>query len=414
MKKILLISCLIVYNFFCATTLSVTQFGANGKDEKDDTIAFQKCADQLASLGGGTMDIPLGTYYISHVKFLGKKYSNITFKGNGSTIKQVFLGKRVLIERWNSYSRINAADGCFLFDAQVSKQFDDRNSIKNIVIDNLHFLSDVVKLGFDELSHQVSAHGVSGFTVKNSSFTGFLGDGLSINAGVDFLKNYGAYNKDVTIVNCIFDGINNENRQGISFYYCDGFLVENCTFKNITRDGMPAAIDVEPMDNWQVSRNGIIRNCDFTNIGGVGAIVIFLMDKSKQNPVKSSYGFIIENCNFNNVRTPLTVIGNDSYRNYNDGEYKVIFRNSTTDGFKTLLDFRKAYGVLYENLTFKNNDKLYLYKQQNEFYNFTIKSSLFDNTDIQNNFEINKNSVKDLKFLNNRILKNGKASQFFF
>ena len=394
-----------LFDFFFATTLNVSQFGANGKDQKDDTIAFQKCADQLASLGGGIMEIPLGTYYISHVKFLGQKYSNITFNGNGSTINQVFLGERILIERWNSYSRINAADGCFLFDAKVSKQFDDRNSIKNIVIDNLHFVSDVVKLGFDELSHQISAHGVSRFTIKNSSFTGFLGDGISINAGVDFTKNYGAYNKNVTVTNCKFDGINKQNRQGISFYYCDGFLVEDCSFKNTTRDDMPGAIDVEPMDDWQVSRNGVIKNCSFENIGGVGAVVLFLMKQGTEIHTKSSYGYVVENCIFTNIRTPVAVIGNDTYSNYNDNERKVIFRNSEVDDYIRVIDARKAYGILFENIVFNNQKLNYknLFGEKNTGQNIIFKSNTFNNYLTDNGASFSNDS-KHI-FFKNIILK---------
>lgn len=400
--------------FYSAVNLNVTDFGANGTDKKDDSFAFQRCVDRLAILGGGTMEISKGNYYISHVHFYGKKYSNIIINGNGSVISQFFIGNRKLIERWSSYSKINAADGCFIFDAKVSKQFNDEESIKNISINELNFISDVVNLGFDELSHQISAHGVSGFTVNDSSFTGFLGDGICINAGTDFTKNYGAYNKNIKIIKCKFDGLNNDNRQAISFYYCDGFLVKNCDFKNTTRKDMPGAIDVEPMDRWQISRNGTISNCRFENIGGIGAIVLFLMGKSDENPVKSSHGFLVENCNFDNVRTPLTVIGNGCFRKYSDENYNVVFRDSKITNFKTILDFRKAYGIFYYNLTFTNNDKLYFYKQLNEFSNFTIKSCVFEDTEIMQKLSFDKKSSENFNFQNNLISEKGKKIPFFF
>ena len=115
---------------------------------------------------------------------------------------------------------------------------------RNITIKGLTFNSHVEKVGFDELSHQISAHGVSNFNVENCNFIGFLGDGIAINAATDYSINRDAYNKDITITNCHFDGINKDNRQGISIYYADGFLIENCSFKNTTREDMPGALDL--------------------------------------------------------------------------------------------------------------------------------------------------------------------------
>ena len=186
-----------------ANILSVLDFGAKANDNYDDTAAFQKCADQLAKLGGGTMEIPLGTYYISHVKFFGNKYSNIIIKGNGSLINQLLPKKRVSVEngKWFTFAERKGADGCFVFDAQVSYQTNDSLSIKNIVINDLKFNSDVKKNKFDELLHQISAHGVSNFKVQNCQFIGFLGDGIAIVASTDYNLFRNAYNKDIEIKN---------------------------------------------------------------------------------------------------------------------------------------------------------------------------------------------------------------------
>ena len=401
MNKLLNTLCILISSTAFGLTVNVADYGANGSDRKDDTFAFQRAADVLASNGGGIMEIPRGVYLISKVKFLTKKYSNISIYGNGSTIQQFFPRQRKLIERWNTFSDVNAADGCFLFDAQVSKQFDDTHSIKNILIDDLHFVSDVEKLKFDELSHQISAHGVSNFVVQNCTFTGFLGDGISINAGTDFTKNYGAYNKNVTIRNCEFDGINRENRQGISFYYCDGFLVENCSFKNITREDMPGAIDVEPMDNWQVARNGIIRNCSFENIGGIAAVVIFLMPDSAEIQTKSNHGYIIENCSFKDVRAPLAVIGHDGFSRYTEADPRVIFRKSTVQNYVRAIDSRKAYNVLFDDISYNTQKRNYLdlYGEPNIGGNIRFKGVSFDNYAADKGVTFGGNS-RSIKFEN--------------
>ena len=67
-----------------------------------------------------------------HFVYTDKKYSNIKILGNNSNIHQLIKFPRKKIERWNTFSRTNAGDGIFLFDALVSKQFNDSESIKNI------------------------------------------------------------------------------------------------------------------------------------------------------------------------------------------------------------------------------------------------------------------------------------------
>ena len=349
----------LVFNFtagllFCQiNTLSVINFGAISNDNRDDTAAFQKCVDALSKNKGGTMIIPKGIYHISHLKFFGKKYSDISIEGNDSRIIQIFPKKRISVHGglWKTFAERNSADGCFVFDAQVSNQKDDSLCIKNISIKNLNFYSFVDKVGFDELSHQISAHGVSNFTAENCNFIGFLGDGIAINAGTDMQNFINAYNKNVTIKNCNFDGINKDNRQGISIYYCDGFLIENCNFKNITRNDMPGAIDIEPNLDSQVSKNGTIKNCNFENIGGIAAITIHQKKPTPEN-LFSSIGYKVDSCNFKDINSPFAIIGNETFLNYQEEKYNIIFSNSKVENANTVADIRKAYGVLFENIKF--------------------------------------------------------------
>ncbi|MGY3055257.1 polygalacturonase [Pedobacter sp. UYEF25] len=345
----------IISIFSTTTILNVTDFGANGNDKVDDTIAFQHCADKLATLGGGTINIPKGAYFISHLTFFGKKYSNITIQGNGSTIYQVLPKKRVSVEngRWWTFATRKGADGCFVFDANVSNQQDDHLSIKNIIIENLTFFSDVKKNKFDELMHQISAHGVSNFLVKNCKLLGFLGDGIAINAATDYSTYRNAYNKNIKILNCTFDGINNDNRQGVSIYYADGFAIEHCVFKNTTRADMPGAIDLEPNDDRQVLRNGIVKNCTFENIGGLSAIMIHTPKSSSLNNF-SNRNFIVDSCTFKNIRAPLCIVGNENYMDYSLKESVIQFKNSSVKNAEAIADMRSAFGVLIDRVEFYN------------------------------------------------------------
>lgn len=363
------------------TVITVYSYGAIGSDTNDDTNALQKSVDYLASKNGGTLIIPKGTYYVSHLYFLSKKYSNITIKGDDAIILQTIPNTRksMVNGQFKTFANRLGADGCFLFDAQVSDQKNDANSIKNIKISGLTFKSDVEKYGFDELLHQISAHGVSNFVIDNCKFIGFFGDAIAINGGTDFTKNRNAYNKDIKIKNCSFDGVNKDNRQGISIYYADGFVIDNCHFKNITRDGMPGAIDIESDSPTNVSRNGIISNCTFQNIGGISAIVINLRESTKENDY-SYTNFSINNCSFLNVGCSVAVLGNDSFTNYTSSPKKVVsFTNSKVENAYCSVDLRKAYGMLIENVNFsKITNKGNNVVTEGGAKDITFKNCIFD------------------------------------
>lgn len=333
--------------------LNVTNLGAKGNDTQDDTAYFQKGIDLLSKSNGGTLFIPSGIYYISTLRFMGKRYSNIRIIGHNATIKQLIPKQRKVIGAFKTYALRNAADGCFLFDAEVSNQKDDSNSIRNIYISGLTFKSDVAENGFDELLHQISAHGVSNFTVDNCSFTGFYGDAIAINGSTDFSKHRNAYNKKIIIKNSNFDGVNRDNRQAISIYYADGFLITDCSFKNTTRHNMPGAIDLESDDSRSVSRNGKIINCTFENIGGIAAIVFHIKPSTQENNY-SYRNFVVDQCKFTDTNSAVTVFGNDTFRKYTLEENIVTLKNLQVTDSYILFDFRKAYGIDVRNV-YANN-----------------------------------------------------------
>lgn len=340
-------------------TVKASDFGAIVNDGKDDTFSLQKAIDHLSKNKGGTLVLDKGSYNVSHLSFIGLQYSNITMMGQGANItiiKQILpnVRRNVRGNKFSTYATRTAGDGILVFDANVSNQKNDDLSIKNILIAGLSFVSEVEKFGFDELSHQISAHGVSGFTVSNCNFTGFLGDAVSINGSTDFSKNRDAYNKNIKISECKFDGVNKNNRQAISIYYSDGFVIEKCSFKNTTRDDMPGAIDIEADQDFNISRNGKILNCSFENIGGIGAICIVLKPSVQLNDY-SNKNFLIDGCTFTKINTPLAVIGNSGFKTFDSGKgFYITFSNSTVDTSASIMDLRSAYGIRISNISFSN------------------------------------------------------------
>lgn len=346
-QKILLFSALLFINLAFSTELDVKRLGAKGDGTSDDTPFFQKGVDLLAAKGGGTLAIPSGNYLIGRIKFTGKKYSNINIVGQNSNILEKVAGKRLALGTFKTYASRNAADGIFVFEANVSYQKNDNESIKNITISGLNFITDIKKYGFDELSHHISAHGVSNFTIKNCSFKGFLGDGVAINRGTNEQGHRNAYNKNIIIDQCVFDGVNNDNRNGISIYYSDGFSITNCNFMNITRSNMVAAIDIEADDTFNISRNGIIRNCKFKNIGGIAAIAYF------QKSTDNYKNLTIENCNIDGASAPFYIIGNDGFANM-AASTDIVIKNCLAKNIVVAATIIKGYNVLFDSVIFEN------------------------------------------------------------
>jgi len=98
---------------------------------------------------------------------------------------------------------------------------------RDIQIQGIHFKGTVEKDGFQEHVHLLNINAATNVTISNCAFTGWRGDGIYIGssntAGVE------RHNKDITIEGCLFDGINNDNRNAISVIDGDGIKIRNNT-----------------------------------------------------------------------------------------------------------------------------------------------------------------------------------------
>ena len=263
--------------------VSVKDFGAVGDGVADDTVAVQACVDAAKNGTNKNIYIPAGTYLVSHIDMIGLVYSNLTFIGEGMPTFKFKLpagGRQIIAGYPNpTFARSNLADGIFVLDANSANQFtNDANSIKNVTFIGIKFQMNVAVDGFDELMHCVCASGTSGLYFDHCQFIGFMGDGIAVCRGrgtgpvVGSRPSYG-YNANTVVTNCIFDGVNKDNRQAISIYYCDGFTITDNVFKNTTRSNMPGAIDIEPDNSLTNTRCGLIERNSFSNIGGSSAIL---------------------------------------------------------------------------------------------------------------------------------------------
>lgn len=245
-------------------TVSVKDFGAVGNGVADDTTAFSS-----AFATGKAVYAPKGTYLLNFLNVPSNTY--LFGDGANTIIKPLTAG-------------IRCALGA---DSGSASAF-----IENIIIRDVKFLGNVDTVGFLEQAHLTSFNGVKNMLVKDCHFVGFRGDGLYLGSG-----NTGGderHNINVTIRGCFFDGINKDNRNGISVIDGNGVLIDDCYFTRCTRSNMPGPIDIEPDANtFAVVKNiTVINNKFFDNGGNVAAIGVLLPGITYTTP---PFGFNFEN-----------------------------------------------------------------------------------------------------------------------
>lgn len=232
-----------------AQGVDVTTFGADPTGVQDSTAAFTR-----AIAAGDVVFVPAGQFLVDTVQLR----AGLTLRGTGpqSIVKQK-SGARFALH-------------CDSGSADPAK------NLTNIVLRNLQLRGTCDTDGFKEHAHLVSANGVSHMRVDGVVFRGFRGDGFYL--GSSSVGGNERHNRDVVLTACEFDGINQQNRNGVSIIDGDGVRIEGCQFTNTSRPDMPGAIDIEPDKNvFHVVRNIQVIGNRFRNIGGnVAAVSLFV------------------------------------------------------------------------------------------------------------------------------------------
>lgn len=217
--------------------------------ETDHTAMFNR-----ATAAARKVYVPAGTYYLDSANWP----SNTEIYGDGHT----------------SILHVRAAGRCaFLVNSPSANVLDN---VQNLYMHDLQLRGevDVPGVGFAEHNHLLNLNGVTNVTIERCLFKGFRGDGLYFGSHSD--GGLERHNEKCKVINCIFDGINRDNRNGITFIDVDGALVEDCHFTNCSRSNMPGAIDFEPdVFSFHVIRNVTIKNNMFTGNGGNVAEIAF-------------------------------------------------------------------------------------------------------------------------------------------
>lgn len=168
--------------------------------------------------------------------------------GAGTIFNQVSITDKA------SFKLLSSADGVY---------------IENVVFRN--FILRCLTGTFAEQEHLIEMNGVRNAIVEGVMFYGFRGDAVYFGAGAGVNQRH---NENVRITKCLFDGVNNENRNGVTVVDADGVTIDNNTFIRCTKSTMPGPINFEPNANaWHVVRNARVLSNKFSaNGGNVGEV----------------------------------------------------------------------------------------------------------------------------------------------
>lgn len=233
-----------------------------------NATAIGNCISDLS--GGGTLNIGPGTFALDNVT---TAQSDLTIVGAGRDATIITQGTTP----GNSYGILHFQSGS------------DSTYVENLTIRDLTLKNTAGT--FSEHIHLLSMAGVRNAVIERVNFVGFRGDGVYL-AGCDLPLILGLrHNVNVTFRDCLFDGVNNQNRNAFTGNDCDGLTIENCVFRNCTKSTMPGAIDFEPDFAGSIVKNVRIIGNDFSGVGGnVGIIAVVVSSTITAVPTN----FIIE------------------------------------------------------------------------------------------------------------------------
>lgn len=289
--------------------VDVMSLGASRNGSADDLFVFDHAVDNY-----DVVYFPAGEYICGSLQIP----SNTTLRGAG-------MDKTII-----KYKSGLASTACMFNMTQLTS--DTSLNIQNVVIEDMRLEGRVVEDAFSEFKHLILCQGVTNLTLNRVHFNAFQGDGLVIRSGN---AGFEAKNLNTTVKNCVFDGVNNDNRNGISVTDSDGLLIEGCWFKNITRSDQPGAIDIEPNPTYTfvVLDHITIRDNRFDNIGGNVACISMFLPLDMKTFTQTPKNITVENNTMTNVYRGLQFTQTNSIETddtYPDVNLK-LWNNKVTD-----------------------------------------------------------------------------------
>lgn len=256
-------------------TINIKDFGAVGDGVADDTKAFIAA---MAS-GGNTIYLPPGTYLSN---FGNPLYQPTYINTIPSGTHFVGAGETTI---WRNYTNNSGSPsgrdslGCMGTDSGSVSVWTEDIRFSNIKFVGWAETSPTV----DEGNHLLFLSSVKRVLIDKCYFVAPRGDAIYIGSGFGGGASNERHNFDVTIRDCVFDGVNYKNRNAISVIDIDGIVIEGCTFRNFSDPLMPGSIDFEPDQSYGVIKNVFINNNNFVSCDGEKGHIVFGCDNIPTN-----------------------------------------------------------------------------------------------------------------------------------
>lgn len=193
----------------------------------------------------------------------------------------IATGKKVFCPKGTYYANVTQlSSNAWLFgegEATVIRAFDTTAStlkclssgassfITGVVVRDLKLYGTVEADGFHASPALIDFTGVKRCRIENVYFEGFRLDGIYLGGNVGASEYH---NVDVTVRGCVFDGVNNGGRNGMSVIDVDGLDVDDCTFRNCAKSDQPGSLDFEPNQSFSVIKNVRVHHGRFYNTDG--------------------------------------------------------------------------------------------------------------------------------------------------
>jgi polygalacturonase len=210
----------------------VNDIGANGADTLNDTRAFQKAIDSIASLGGGTVKVRSGNYYID---------ADTSIKMKTGVTLDMFDSTRNLIAIPTYSGRYNIIS---------------ITNVNDVIVNGGKITGEREKHLGPECAHKceqgygITIAGSKNIKIRGTTITECWGDGVVL---------YGSSGVDCKNITLLKITSRDNRRQGLSILNGDSILVDSCAFINTHGTAPQDGIDIEP--DAGATQNVTIQNC---------------------------------------------------------------------------------------------------------------------------------------------------------
>lgn len=250
--------------------IALTDYGALGDGQTDDTQALQKALDSINQAGGGVLDIPTGDYMIKTTNATNEAEATIPWQTNQGV--KVPSNTTLYFEKGAKFSVIpNASWNYCLLNLTNSKNVNILNG--ELVGDRDKHDTKYTKNFRTTTKYQgetgwgILMTGAQNVNIIGNNIHDFWGDGIDLygdnaNPGV---------NQNIVIKN---NTLNHNRRQGISVENVSGLVFDHNLVENTDGTAPRAGMDIEPANfkdpSMRIAHDITITNNTFRNNNGSG------------------------------------------------------------------------------------------------------------------------------------------------